>query len=132
MKIYQLFIKKVELDVLMDVLSCFGISDLSDKRLFSKIDIQYNETVRKLEELKPILTAYYLPCKAKVYLEGLTEKRAVTVLKQILRLHGYYLLSKERNVNNRKIIYYQLINEKDKQTTTQMRKFNVTNVMKFD
>lgn len=132
MKIYQLFTKKVDIELLLRILKCFGLKDLNDKRLFSKYDIIQNSTVQKLIELKAELEMYYLPCKSKIYLENMTEKRSITVLKQVLRLHGYFLLSKEKNVNNKKIIFYHLINEKDKQTTNLMKKFDVTNIIEFD
>ena len=78
------------------------------------------------------LEDFYLPCKAKIYLEGMDEKRAITVLKQILRLHGYFLLSREKNFNNKKIIFYQLINEKDKLKSHNMKTFHITNILNFD
>jgi len=131
MKIHQLFTKRVDVDLLLELLKCFGLKDLNDKRLFCKYDMIQNNTVAKLSDLKVALEEFYLPCKAKIYLENITEKRSVTVLKQVLRLHGYYLISKEKNVNNKKIIFYHLINEKDKQTTNLMRKYDVTNIIDF-
>lgn len=134
MKINQLFTKKVDTDVLLALLNCFGLTDLNDKRFFCKFDMIQHNTVQRLEELTPILREYYLPCKAKVYLENdnMTEKRAITILKQVLRLHGYHLYSKEKNVNNRKIIFYQLLNELDKNTSHHMKRFDVTNIIHFD
>lgn len=132
MKIHQLFTKKVEVELLLRLLKCFGLKDLNDKRLFCKNDIVQNNTVGKMNEMKSVLESYYLPCKAKIYLEEVTDKRVITILKQVLRLHGYYLVSKEKNVNNKKIIFYHLVNEKDRQTTNLMKKYDVTNVIDFD
>lgn len=134
MKINQLFIKKIELDLLLEVLNCFGLTDLYDKRFFCKYDILQQNTVERLNQLRGKLEPFYLPCKAKIYMDenGMNEKRAITILKQILRLHGYYLSSKEKNVNNRKIIFYQLLNEKDRTQSHHMKKFNVTNIISFD
>lgn len=132
MKINQLFTKKVDTDVVLKLLQCFGINDLNEKKIFCKYDLMQNNTVAKLNTLKPELEHYYLPCKARVYLEDLTEKRAITVLKQVLRLHGYYLNSKEKNLNNKKIIFYQMINEKDKLQPQNMKRYNITNILSFD
>lgn len=134
MKINQLFIKKVENDVMMRVLHCFGLVDLNDKRLFCKFDMAQLKTVVKLTDMRSFLEPYYLPCKAKIYMDpvGMNEKRAITVLKQVLRLYGYNLVSKEKNVNNRKIIFYQLLSDKDYTQTTQMKRHDVTNVISFD
>jgi len=134
MKINQLFTRKVDTEVLAKLLSCFGIANLNDKRYFCKHDMVHTQTVERLKAIKHELEEYYLPCKAKVYLDGtsLNEKRAVTILKQVLRLHGYYLSSKEKNVNSKKVIFYQLLNEKDRYQTNNMRRFDVTNIISFD
>jgi hypothetical protein len=134
MKINQLFTKKVDTEVLIKLLNCFGLNDLNDKRFFCKFDIVQLNSVQKLKEMTDELEEYYLPCKAKIYLDetNMNEKRAITVLKQVLRLHGYHLISKEKNVNNRKIIFYQLQNEKDRTQSHHMKKYDVTNIISFE
>ena len=131
MKINQLFTRKVDTEVLLKLLHCFNLVDLNDKRMFCKYDLIQNDTTTKLNEIKDRLEDYYLPCKSKVYLEDINEKKAITILKQVLRLHGYYLNSKEKNFNNKKIIFYQLINEKDKKKSHNMKKYNITNILLF-
>jgi hypothetical protein len=115
MKINQLFVKDVTIDVFMKVIECFGLTGLSDRRFFSKIDMQRNETVRKLTLLVPELRDYYLPCKAKLYLNSVTEKRAITIFKQLLKLFSHVLLSRERNSRHRKIILYQVVSFAERQ-----------------
>ena len=134
MKIHQLFTKKVDTDILLKLLSAFGINDLNDKKLFCKIDLVQQDTVRKVLALKSCLEQYYLPCKSRIYLDTdtLNEKRCITILKQVLRLHGYFLVSKEKNFNNKKVIFYQLINEKERQQSFNMKRFEVTNIITFD
>lgn len=132
MKINQLFVKKVDTDVVLRLLQCFGLEDFNDKKLFCRHDLVQNCTLNKIESMKADLERYYLPCKAKMYLDCSNEKRAITVLKQVLRLHGYYLLSREKNHNNKKIIFYQLINEKDKFKPQNMKRYNITNILHFD
>ena len=132
MKINQLFTKKVDLEGVHHLLSCFGLSGFTDKKIFSKYDILHNNTVSQILEMRSKLQQYYLPCKAKVYLENINEKRAITILKQVLRLYGYCLLAKEKNVNARKVVFYQLVNECDSSKTQNMRKLLVKNVINFD
>jgi hypothetical protein len=132
MKINQLFTKRVEVELLLKVLECFAVKSLDDRRTFCKYDMVQNETVSKLTDLIPELEQYYIPCKARIYLRNMTEKKAITVLKQILRLHGYCLNSYERNVCHRKIIFYRLISEQEKQTKYQMKYYNVTNILTFN
>lgn len=131
MKINQLFTQKVGTDLLIKLLSCFGLRNLQDKRMFSKCDMAQLNTVQLLSTLVPELEIFYLPCKAKIYLAGLTEKKALTVLKQVLRLHGYHLLSQEKNMNNKKVIFYRLISETEKQNSQHMKQFQVTNILTF-
>jgi hypothetical protein len=132
MKINQLFVKKVEMDVVLELLRCFGLDDLNDKKLFSRNDLIQHDTLERVQKMKSNLERYYLPCKAKMYLDVIREKRAITILKQVLRLHGYFLISREKNINNKKVIFYQLINEKDKFKPQNMKQYNLTNILYFD
>lgn len=133
MKIHQLFVKKVDTELVLKMLECFGLQDFNDKKLFSRYDLVQHRTLEIFENtLKEDLKKFYLPCKSKMYLENLTEKRLITILKQVLRLHGYYLFSKEKNYNNKKIIFYQLINERDKCKPMHMKQYNITNILYFD
>ena len=131
MKINQLFRKKVDIDTLMMVMRCFGLTGLTDKRSFCRSDLMDIHTVTNLHDMVSTLEEFYMPCKSKVYLENLTEKRAITVLKQMLRIHGYFLASSERNSNNRKVIYYRLMNEMDIGIKPKMNKYDITQLIDF-
>ena len=113
MKINQLFNNVVDDDVLSQVLECFGLVGFSDKKSFKKQDLIAIQTVQKLNALKDVLKMYYMTCKANIYLENLTEKKSITILRQIVRLFNYHIASKERNINNKKVIYYVLESDKD-------------------
>lgn len=132
MKINQLFTSKVDIRLLLKLLTCFSLNGLNDKKIFSKYDIIQNNTISKINEIVPELETYYLPCKAKLYLSNITEKRAITILKQVLRLHGYYLFSKEKNYNGAKTTFYQVNNLKDKIHENHMKSYQITNVLSFD
>jgi hypothetical protein len=54
------------------------------------------------------MVMYYIPCKAKKYLTDMDDDRAITILRQFLRLYEYELAKKERVVQKKKIIYYSL------------------------
>ena len=122
MKINQLFKKHVDVDMVTRVLSCFNLSSFSDRRMFSKNDLVHFQTVEKVQLLKLSLAEYYLPCKARVYLENITENRAITILKQILRLYDQHLVSKEKNINNKKVIFYQIQSHREVQVQQNMIK----------
>jgi hypothetical protein len=109
-KINQLFRTPVDEPVLHRLLMAFGIRDLADRRVFSKHDLVFMRTLDMLREdgVLDALREYYIPCKARVYLDDVTEKKAITVLKQVLRLHDHVLIARERNVNNHKVIFYHI------------------------
>ena len=57
-------------------------------------------SVEKLKLLK--LDKYYLPCKAKIYLLNINEKRAITILRHFLKVFNYKLYSTEKYINKKK------------------------------
>lgn len=131
-KINQLFRKPVELAMVIRLLNCFGLRGLDDRRSFCKLDLCQMETLKKLETegVLPDLREFYLPCKARVYLDNITEKKAITVLKQVLRLHKHLLITRERNVSNHKVIFYNVGCMLDRHN--KMMRIIGTNVLQFD
>lgn len=131
MKINQLFTQQVDEDLLLRLLKCFGLNGVDDKRTFCKFDLQKIGTAEKLVPVVDELRSYYLPCKAKVYLDNMDERKAITVLKQVLRLHDFYLQSKEKNFNNRKVMFYTLMSEKDRVQVNHMQQVAIDRVLTF-
>ena len=74
MKKDQLFKKNPSNDLFNKVLAAFGLQDLNDKRSFSRRDLRYIKTVEQINLIKNELSDCYLPCKARTYLNSLTEK----------------------------------------------------------
>lgn len=109
MKINQLFKTHVTEDLLHKIIACFNYNDIDTEKLFSKDDLDNYGTVYKLNELKYELKTIYLPCKSKIYTEITTSQDAITLLRQILRLFNYKLMSKQKYINNKKIIFYYII-----------------------
>lgn len=114
-KINQLFIKHVNIDMLNLIIDCFGLSGIDDRRQFNKSDMIRIGTAARITAIVPQLTEYYLPCKSRIYLKNVTEKKSITILKQILKLHSHLLLSRERNSRHRKVILYQIVSERERQ-----------------
>lgn len=132
MKINQLFVKQVDIEVVYELMGCYGLKGFHDKRLFCKNDLIRNKTVEKINNMKSVLEPYYLPCKARLYLNSINEKRAITILKQIVRLYNYHLISKEKNHNNHKMIFYQLLSEDERTVPLHMKKVRMDFVLYFD
>ena len=83
----QLFKLIPKINILYDILKCFGLKELNDKKYFSRDDLIKMNSVEKLKLLK--LDKYYLPCKAKIYLLNINEKRAITILRHFLKVFNY-------------------------------------------
>jgi hypothetical protein len=69
-----------------DFLKCYGLKGFDDTVEFSKGDLIEHNTIDKLEDMLLEIILYYLPCKSRIYLNDLNEKRAITVLSQFLKL----------------------------------------------
>lgn len=120
----QLFRQVPPRDICQKVLESFGIKDLDDTINFSRKDLEAVQCVEKMERLRPLLVKYYLPCKARTYLNDLNEKNVITILRQIVRLYGYSISSREKYIKGDKFIIYQLI-------PTEKRKYQPITVSTF-
>ena len=122
MKIHQLFRDKVPDDLLDRIVKCYGLKSLDDQSSFSKDDIERQGIVAHFSKLVEELRRYYLPCKARLYLDDLGPHSSssssnlqpyITVLRQVARLSGKSLKSSQRYINNRKITFYFLTDNHD-------------------
>lgn len=96
-------------EVLMKLLGIFGLSGLDDTRNFTKQDMEKLNTLDEMNKLKTVLEEYYLPCKARTYLNDITYKNIITILRQVIRLYGYSVISREKYIKGDKFIIYQII-----------------------
>lgn len=99
-------------DVVDTVARAFGLDGLDDARFFSRYDFARLGTVEALAALAPMLEAFYLPCKAKLYLRNLGDMTVLTVLRQLLRPTGRHVVAIERNAmidhKHTKVMYYSV------------------------
>lgn len=101
----SLFREKPPIELVSHILRHMGFENgLLDSRSFTKEDLK-EETV---EEWLPMLEPYYLPCKAKRFLEYLTRDKYVTIIRHLLRIHNFDLRTQERLVGGVKRTYYRI------------------------
>ena len=105
----QLFRKIPPRNMVIKILNAFGLKDFNDQKYFSRKDLESINCVQKINEMKNILGEYYLPCKSRTYLNDLTNKNSITILRQIVKLYDYNVVSKEKYIKGDKFIIYQLI-----------------------
>lgn len=109
MKINQLFVSIVDDETLNDLLECIPLHGLDDKNAFSKDDIVANGSIQVFNDnVLEKLRHYYLPCKANMYLFNISVMGFITIIKQVLRLFNYKLVSIKKNSGKKKIIYYKI------------------------
>ena len=95
--------------IIQHILDCFGLENLEDTRFFTKQHMQEIDTVQKITDLIEELNEYYLPCKSKIYLKNLTEKKCITVLRQFIKYHNYKCIAMEKSVKGKKQTTYCLM-----------------------
>ena len=105
----QLFRHSPNEKTTLDVLSLFGIQGFDDNHSFTRENLVDLKTVEKMNDMIDSLSLYYIPCKSKQYLTDLTEKKCITVLRQLLKVYNYTLFSKEKFVKGKKHLFYQVI-----------------------
>ena len=106
----QLFSCVPELNVVDKLLSYFGLEEgINDKNSFNKLNMKELETVKKIDEYKGELRKYYIPCKARVYLDVIDEKKCITILRQFIKTMRLYIVSCDKSINGNKIKLYRLI-----------------------
>ena len=110
MTINQLFKKHPDFEYIQPILKCYNIEDINNTKSFTKTDLKSFNTVEKLLEQMNLLEELYLPCKAKIYLKNLTEKKCITILRQLLKLFKLNLNSSEHYFHGEKMIQYNIYN----------------------
>ena len=111
----QLFRRNPDRYIISDLLKIFDIESIDDSNFyFTKQDLLNNDIIDKMNKLKTKLEVYYIPCKAKLYLEDINEKKCITILRQFLKYIEYNLKLKEKYVNGVKNYQYFIVCNKKK------------------
>jgi hypothetical protein len=98
-----LFRKAPPWSCILEILSLLNICN-EFPTTFQKTDLRSENFIT----CSGILEPYYLPCKARLYLDYTDEVRWITILKHILGLHGYIITSLETTRNKKKAIFYTI------------------------
>lgn len=122
MSIKQLFSDKPPHELVVKVLKFVGFKSLSDDSELSVLDLQLNNAKANIITIINELEDYYIPCKVKIYLQNLTEKKCMTVCRQLLKTIGYTFISREKYIIDRKYTMYKLITLEKKKRRDMLRK----------
>jgi len=135
MSLNQLFLRKPPLELFMKIMKNCNIESLDSNVFFSINILENNNSIIKSKLLLDELSEFYLPCKKKVYFKDITNRKLITIIKQVLRLYDYKLLSNEKYSNSKKYILYQIIPKDAKVKKTKKNMHKISNervVLKFD
>ena len=113
--INQLFVDKPPLNFTIKIVKLLGFTSLKDKKEITIQSMTKFNTLSKIEKELNDLKTYYLPCKQKLFLENLNLKKCLTIARQLLKLYDYDIISTEKTINTKKILFYQLIKKYEKE-----------------
>ena len=111
----QLFITLPDIELCIEVLNCFCLTSMDDTTNFSKKDLEIIGTVNQIYAIKHKLELYYIPCKARTYLNDLSPKNCITILRQLLKIFERTVTSREKYIRGTKYVIYQIIPKDYKQ-----------------
>jgi len=131
MSIRQLFTEKPPKSLIFKMLKAIGFNNLEDKSELSILDLIESGSKQLVINMIPELREYYIPCKADIYLNNITEKRCISICRQLLRTIDYTFITREKYIITRKYTMYKLIS-KDRKKTNEILKGNGTLVVKFN
>ena len=96
------------LELVEQLLKAIGLQGTEDFTWFTKKNVNLD----KFELCFPELEPYYIPCKAKEYIHSpLTQGRAITIIRQVLKCYGLGLKTAEKSVKGVKTTWYQIIKD---------------------
>ena len=128
----QLFKNKPDFNLVTNIIKLFGLLDINDINLFTKQNLIDLDTISKMYEYIPKLKEYYLPCKSRLYLTDLDEKKCITILRQLLKQYNYNILAKEKTIKSVKYNFYQIIQFSNKKINTKLTNDERKIVLSFD
>jgi hypothetical protein len=105
----QLFKINPDQNIINLLLGIFGLDDLNDSRFFTKKNMIDLDIVQQMNDNHATFHKYYLPCKGKIYLNNLNEKKCITILRQFLKPFYYKCIAIEKSSDGKKYMTYRLI-----------------------
>ena len=104
METNSIFRKFPNKELIQEILIHLKFLGLNDTKYFTKHDIHDKD----FEEICILIQPYYIPCKAKKFLN---TNNKITVLRQLLHCIKYTLESQEKVFNSKKSTVYSIKNK---------------------
>jgi len=104
---FQLFKQIPPHEFVEDIIKLYGPNGFDVHYYFTLNDIIVNNVIDNLNNRVNDLKKYYLPCKWH-YINNITPKKTLTILRQLLRPFKYKLISTEKYKTSTKYLLYNL------------------------
>lgn len=115
MVLNQLFAHRPSLELVLKMLSKFGIHNINDTTTeFTLLDMEKLNTLISIKTFENEIKECYIPCKRDKYVRHLDDKALITVLRQFLKMHDYDLQSHEKFIKGTKYLVYHIITKQEK------------------
>jgi hypothetical protein len=105
----QTFKIKPSIEIINKLLDCIGLSGLDCGEEFTLKKLVENNVVEKFKTIEPELVPFYVPCKARKYLNKYEVKNIITIVRQFLKTCAYNFETKEKYSNKRKFLIYKIV-----------------------
>jgi len=111
--------------ILTEIINLFGIDSLDDNVYFTNRDLIDLKTVEKMNDILDKLKIYYIPCKSRIYLHNIDDKRAITIFKQFLKVYNYNIINNYKVIDGIRYKYY-IINKTSTKINVPIKKILIT------
>jgi hypothetical protein len=105
----QTFKIKPSIEIINKLLDCIGLSGLDCGEEFTLKKLVENNVVEKFKTIEPELVPFYVPCKARKYLNKYEVKNIITIVRQFLKTCAHNFETKEKYSNKRKFLIYKIV-----------------------
>ena len=107
---FQIFKKKPDIEFIIKLIQLYGFKELDDNYKFTIQELEKRYIIKEINKIQNELKNYYINCKYHKYVENLTEKKSITILRHFLRVINYKIISKEKYSDNKKYLIYNIKN----------------------
>jgi hypothetical protein len=106
---YQLFSTLPPLEFIEEFLKLFVPNGFDENFFFTKKSCEDKKIIDIInEKYSNTLKQYYLPCKYNIFLNDLTFKKSITILRHLLKHYNYKIVSHQKNHCNKKYLIYNI------------------------
>tara|TARA_Y100000590_G_scaffold179768_1_gene204905 strand:+ start:6027 stop:6416 length:390 start_codon:yes stop_codon:yes gene_type:complete len=126
MTVNQLFKNKPSLEFILKILDIIGVKSLEHNSTFRKNDLK-DSVINKINNIKFEFLEYYIPCKYNIYFTNLDNKKLITILRQMVKIYNFKIISKDTHFKGDKITTYifKLVNEKKETNLSIKNKYTI-------